>query len=854
VGGPIPPGLTARTLVLGCALAVPLVLRDAQVLLAPAGDGLRRVLARPPDVATALLLLAVAMGAAALLVRRSAPHAPWVPLLGLAAAALPLVPLLTGEVVVLAALQGPAVVLLALPLLAMALVRTTEAGLLRLALPAPRAPFMLLGAWLLFALLTLRLPGPAGAQGDEPHYLLMARSLASDGDLDLRDELEGREYAAFYAGTLHAHASPASPPGTVLPVHAPGLAALIAPAFELGGEAGVRLLMALLAAAAAAMAGRAVLAATGRPGAAWTAWALLVLTPPLPFYAVAIYPEVLGAFATAAFLLLARGAPGAASLAGAAATAATLPWMHPKFLPLAAGGLLLVALRPGRLLPRVLAALAALLSWATLLVFFQRLYGRASLSAAYGSGFADDVAVGRAPWGLLALLLDRQFGLLSVSPAWFLALPGAVLLWRLRPGAVLRAVVLAGLSAGVGASFSMWWGGSCPPARFLVPALPALALLAVEAAARRPRVAAALVGLGVAVVALAADAPRALHNRADAESGLLRHVAPQLDLDGFLPSFVAATDAEAGVRLGVVALALAILAAALAAWSGRRPAALVALAALAVTAFASRAPAPLLEPRLSTLQLLQAWDPDGWWSPQRVRAADDLAITLPLGDEPWTLTPGEIRLSRRLDLPPGTYRFEVEGSASADEPGARAVRLELVADEVLIEKLYLQAGGPTPTALVMLPVGARRLQLAAAAVQGRGRVTEARLRPVDVVPGPLREGLDWPRASSPDRYRAGEGVVRTTALDRSDADRGGFIARPGDRFVVDAPGGQPVEAQVEAPRGATLRWAERVILAPPGATRLVLTPHGPTLGRTTLVTVSVDGPAWLRFREVGEAP
>jgi len=41
--------------------------------------------------------------------------------------------------------------------------------------------------------------------GDEPHYLLMARSIASDGDVDLSDEFARREYRSFYSGTLRTN-------------------------------------------------------------------------------------------------------------------------------------------------------------------------------------------------------------------------------------------------------------------------------------------------------------------------------------------------------------------------------------------------------------------------------------------------------------------------------------------------------------------------------------------------------------------------------------------------------------------------------------------------------------------------
>src|SRR5262249_56832738 len=129
------------------------------------------------------------------------------------------------------------------------------------------------------------------------------------------------------------------------------------------------------------------------------------------------------------------------------------------------------------------------------------------------------------PAGLVALVCDRQFGLLAVGPLWALASLGAAALYRWRPGDALRAGLLAGATLAVGASYSMWWGGACPPARFVIPALPALAMALAPALRERRDAAAALAGVGLAIVALAAEAPRALHNRADGESGLLRYLA-----------------------------------------------------------------------------------------------------------------------------------------------------------------------------------------------------------------------------------------------------------------------------------------------------------------------------------------
>src|SRR5262249_21165398 len=138
-----------------------------------------------------------------------------------------------------------------------------------------------------------------------------------------------------------------NPPGHMYSLHAPGLSLLIAPAFALGGRLGAQVFLAALAALAGVLVHRLVAASLGDARAAALAWAIFAFTPPVPIFAVSLYPELPAALATAVFLWTGRAERLRAPAALLAALAAgALPWLHSKFLPLGALGLLFSLLRP----------------------------------------------------------------------------------------------------------------------------------------------------------------------------------------------------------------------------------------------------------------------------------------------------------------------------------------------------------------------------------------------------------------------------------------------------------------------------------------------------------------------------
>jgi hypothetical protein len=203
------------------SVALALALWDSRFHVAPSGDGWWRGLSDPPGALR--ILLSLAGGIVVALATRTAPRRWRTPLVGLGLAGAPLVPVYTGHGLALLAFQGPMLAFVAAGAIGLALARAMAVG------EAGRVPPVLLfaAAFVFYAALAARIPGPAGPQGDEPHYLVMVHSLWTDGDLDLTDEFAAGEYAAFFPGRLAPKPSPSTPPGRLYSMHLPGLPLLI---------------------------------------------------------------------------------------------------------------------------------------------------------------------------------------------------------------------------------------------------------------------------------------------------------------------------------------------------------------------------------------------------------------------------------------------------------------------------------------------------------------------------------------------------------------------------------------------------------------------------------------------------
>jgi hypothetical protein len=634
---------------------------------AAAANGKGLALAAPSvgvslGVAVALLVLAV------LVARRASVAA--APALGLmvAPAALLASPWVPG----LGALSGP-------PLWALA--ATGAVAALAVGGKPPRRRVLFPVILLLYLGVAWRGQQQVGAEGDEPHYLMVAESLLRDHDLSLeKDYAEGR-YRAFYQGaTLAPHYRVRGKGGEIYSLHAVGLSLLILPAYAFGGYAGASFFMALLAALLVREVRRLIGDWTGSSGLAeGLAWAL-ALCPPLIHYAGLVFSEVPAALIVAAGLRRGRHLArlGWGGTAGWAASLALLPWLNVRYAPLAA---LLAAYGlsrwPGWRKAGLLGGLGAL-SAVTIALYHRALYGFFDPRLVYGR--RPEISLSTLGTGLPGLLFDQEFGLLAYAPVFAL---GLLALPRLAEWGRREAAVCSGLLTVVlftAGSWHMWRGGFNPPARFLVPVVAPLAV-AVAAGLRRGLGGGATLLLGFSLFAGLAGAaePRVVHRDRDGTAPFFRTWSGGEEWTRLLPGFVL-DDSEPDRR------PLALLWAgglALAAWPRRQPRLSAARVAMAVAGLAI---AVGLASELATAKT-------GGREAVHVLGRSAVVVpglrVVPKAGAQWgpeVLTwgplyephrfPSGAEVGSRLQLPPGRYELHVQAELLGGAPAELEVRPE----------------------------------------------------------------------------------------------------------------------------------------------------------------------------------
>jgi hypothetical protein len=326
--------------------------------------------------------------------------------------------------------------------------------------------------------------------GDEPHYLIMTQSLIHDGDLQIENNHNRGDYLDYYTNGLPPDYLRRGSDEQIYSIHAPGLSALVLPAFVVAGYAAVVIFLILVCAAGVALMWRAVYVLTGQVGASWMAVLGVGSSAPFFLHSFSIFPDPVGAAIVAAAVALLIELDTTDVAAGESSTAtqsmarvrviavggalAFLPWLHTRFALIAGAAGLCIALRllsrPSRWSNVAWFGVVPVVSAAGWLLFFWVIYGTVDPRAPYGGSRQNAIA-----WmanGATGLAFDQQFGLLTNAPVMVLAIVGFVVLGRTRPRLAVELLAIGVPYAAVVTSFAMWWGGWSAPARFLVAILP----------------------------------------------------------------------------------------------------------------------------------------------------------------------------------------------------------------------------------------------------------------------------------------------------------------------------------------------------------------------------------------------
>jgi len=328
--------------------------------------------------------------------------------------------------------------------------------------PRKRVIVLFLGSLLAFNTGTFLLVAEGvNFSGDEPHYLLICHSLLRDGDFDLANNYDQRDYAGFMMleGKIGAHVVPGAKPGSRYSFHSPGVAFLMLPFYALSalikGRALVffiRLGMSLWGAFLAVQVYLYARSEWQKDVLALRLWFLTSFTTPVFFYSIHVYPEIVVAALSLAVFRIFRFSPQLSwkKAAVCGLFLSSFFWFHALkyialFIPLFLYGLWVIMKRPRTRGPLILFVMITAVVIFTYLQFQHALYGTYSLSTVSWAAQMTDTGEEfirfakallfkiplRDRWGTLAgYFLDQRDGLFFYAPIFFFALFGAVEMLR----------------------------------------------------------------------------------------------------------------------------------------------------------------------------------------------------------------------------------------------------------------------------------------------------------------------------------------------------------------------------------------------------------------------------------------
>lgn len=321
-------------------------------------------------------------------------------------------------------------------------------------------------------LLTVRLQVNLPTFGDEPHYLVMNSSLLNDGDLNLKNNYENRDYAPYFESDLPPQGAPPKDATDIRSIHGSGLTVLTMPGYALGGKWGVAVQMVMLATLTVWLTYVWTKQLTNSKRLAYITAGVLTITYFFSNLAGYIYPDMAVAAAALAGLIIVQR-----------------HYRNPRFqviLGIVMGVLILVHFRTLILVAPVFVILMyklwraeRKLPWLAFLAFsvfgayyyYETYMTGASIAPSVGSSSAS--LTGNIFLNASAMLFDSNKGLFAFNPILLLLVVGLPIWFKEhRESLVMAALVLLPTIATT-VMFIEWHGGYAPTGRYMMAFLPA---------------------------------------------------------------------------------------------------------------------------------------------------------------------------------------------------------------------------------------------------------------------------------------------------------------------------------------------------------------------------------------------
>ncbi|CAN5402666.1 hypothetical protein BH10PAT3_BH10PAT3_4020 [soil metagenome] len=312
--------------------------------------------------------------------------------------------------------------------------------------------------------------------GDEPHYMLMARSLVKDHDLNLKNNYQNNDSADFYPGLSPkfqvGYGQGENDTSRWYSIHGIGLPLLIAPGLWLFGVKGVEVTMVLLATITVILSWIWVETTTKSKKYAYSAAVALLMCYSYNGLSGYVYPDiVIAGLSLAALIIIQRYYMYKIARFGFGFIIGFMPLLHFKSLAVCLP-LLIVMLYKVWTNKKKIPWEAGALFIPMFLYLFLSIHGwfgvwnPTHIYKGLGLIHVSPIAV------ISGVLFDSMRGLLVYNPVILLIFAGILIWYKLRKESFLLTIFVALPSLFILATFGAWQGGDSQLGRYSMDFLP----------------------------------------------------------------------------------------------------------------------------------------------------------------------------------------------------------------------------------------------------------------------------------------------------------------------------------------------------------------------------------------------